>query len=85
MQIVEVHFPPHRRVAFKASRSNSHIYEQVWVLEGEIEITMDGESYRLHEGDCLAMELGSPKIFHNPTDQLTRYAVVVASEQPFKL
>lgn len=84
MQIVEVHFPPRRRVAFKASRHNSHVYEQVWVLEGEIEITSDGECYRLSEGDCLAMQLGRPKIFHNPTDQPARYAVVIASEALLK-
>jgi transcriptional regulator with XRE-family HTH domain len=85
MQIVEVHFPPHRRVAFKASRRDSHIYEQVWVLAGEIEITTDDKSCRLREGDCLAMELGRPKIFYNPTDQLTRYVIVIASESFLKL
>ena len=84
MQIVEVHFPPGRRVAFKASRRDSHIYQQVWVLEGEIEITSDGECYRLCAGDCLAMQLGRPKVFYNPTNKLTRYAVVVASETTLK-
>lgn len=80
MQIVEVHFPPRRRVAFKATRQDSHIYEQVWVLEGEMEITTDDQSYHLDEGDCLAMQLGRPKMFYNPTRKMTRYIVVVASE-----
>ena len=30
--------------------------------------------------DCLAMELGEPVMFHNPTKKAARYVVVVARE-----
>jgi transcriptional regulator with XRE-family HTH domain len=80
MQIVEVQFPPGRRVAFEAGARELRIYQQLWVLEGTIDITVGDERHRLRAGDCLAMQLEGPTMFHNPTRKTTRYAVVVASE-----
>ncbi|HEV2327605.1 MAG TPA: XRE family transcriptional regulator [Verrucomicrobiae bacterium] len=84
VQIIEVLFPPRARVAFEASRRDSHVHQQVWVLEGEIEIASDAERYRLREGDCPAMQLERPKMFYNPTRKTTRYAIVVATEPSFE-
>ena len=56
------------------------VLQQVWVLEGAIDITLGQECHRLREGDCLAMQLDRPTMFHNPTRKPTRYAVVIASE-----
>jgi quercetin dioxygenase-like cupin family protein len=80
MQIVEVHFPPGERVAFEAPLREMRVYQQIWVLEGTIDITVGEERHRLRQGDCLAMELDGSTMFHNPTRKPTRYAVVVASE-----
>ena len=82
MQIVEVHFPPGGRVAFETGARDLRVYQQVWVLEGAIDITLGTERHRLREGDCLAMLLDRPTIFHNPTRKPARYAVVIASETP---
>src|SRR5687768_14095730 len=41
MQIVEVHFPPGQRVAFEAGARERCVYQQIWVLEGAIDITLD--------------------------------------------
>jgi transcriptional regulator with XRE-family HTH domain len=79
IQIVEVHFPPGGRVAFE-NGGRLRIDQQVWVLEGVIDITLGTECYRLGAGDCLAMQLDRPTMFHNPTQHPTRYAVVTASE-----
>jgi transcriptional regulator with XRE-family HTH domain len=79
MQIVEVHFPPRGRVAFENAGRDLHVHQQVWVLEGAIDVTVGTERHRLREGDCLAMELGEPTVFHNPTRKPARYAVVVGS------
>jgi transcriptional regulator with XRE-family HTH domain len=81
MQIVEVHFPPGRYVAFDASVRETEIYQQIWVLDGVIDITVAKECHRLRTGDCLAMRLDGPTMFHNPTRKRTRYAVVIASER----
>ena len=82
MQIVEVRFPPGGRVAFETGGRDVRVHQQVWVLEGAIDVTLGGERHRLREGDCLAMRLDRPTMFHNPTRKPTRYAVVIASEAP---
>ena len=82
MQIVEVQFPPGRSVAFETGGRDMRVYQQVWVLEGAIDITLGVERHQLREGDCLAMQLDRPTIFHNPTRKPTRYVVVIASEIP---
>jgi transcriptional regulator with XRE-family HTH domain len=80
MQIVEVRFPPGGRVAFETGARDLCVHQQVWVLEGAIDVTLGAERHRLREGDCLAMQLDRPTMFHNPTRKPTRYAVVIASD-----
>ncbi len=80
MQIVDVRFPAGARVAFENSSRETLIYQQVWVLEGSIDVTAGAERHRLREGDCLAMQLDGPTMFHNPTRKAARYAVVTATE-----
>jgi len=82
MQIVEVHFPPHGRVAFETGARDLRVHQQVWVLEGAIDITLGAERHQLREGDCLAMQLDRPTMFYNPTRKPARYAVVIATETP---
>jgi transcriptional regulator with XRE-family HTH domain len=80
MQIVEVHFPAGRRVAFETGARDLRVHQQVWVLKGAIAVTCGTERHRLREGDCLAMQLDRPTMFYNPTRSTARYAVVIASE-----
>jgi transcriptional regulator with XRE-family HTH domain len=80
MKIVEVHFPPGRRVAFETGPRETRIYQQIWVLEGSIDVTLGPDRHRLRLGDCLAMQLDCPTMFHNPTPAPARYAVVSACE-----
>jgi transcriptional regulator with XRE-family HTH domain len=80
MQIVDVRFPAGGRVAFETGTRETRVHQQIWVLEGSIDITLGSERHRLREGDCLAMQLDRPTLFHNPTRKAARYAVVIASE-----
>jgi transcriptional regulator with XRE-family HTH domain len=84
LRIVEVHFPPRSSVAFENSGRDLRIYQQVWVLEGTMDITLGAEQHRLREGDCIAMQLDQPTMFHNPGRKPARYVVVTASEPPSK-
>ena len=79
MRIVEVHFPPGGRVAFESGERDDRVHQQVWVLDGTIEITVDKERHRLGKGDCLAMQLNHPTLFRNPTRKPARYAVVITT------
>ena len=50
MQIVEVHFPPGGRVAFENGGRDVRVHQQVWVLEGAIDVTLGAERHRLARG-----------------------------------
>ena len=76
-EIIEVDFPAGAAVAFESQRlatANQH----VWVLEGTMEITVGGETFRLEKGDCLLMRLDQPIGFRNPGERPARYVVVIA-------
>lgn len=79
MQIVDIHFPAGQRVAFENVRERS-VYQQIWMLKGEMTITLGTECHRLRTGDCLAVMLNRPHMFHNPTRKLAHYAVVIATD-----
>ena len=81
MQIAEVHFPPQKRVTFEAGGLDRRVHQQIWVLKGQINITLGTERHQLREGDCLAlMQLGQPMTFFNPGRKPAHYVVVVAPE-----
>jgi len=80
IQIVEVSFPPQARVAYETGARDVLVHQQVWVLEGSIEVTVGDDRHRLHAGDCLALVLDRPIVYHNPTRKPARYAVVIATE-----
>jgi uncharacterized cupin superfamily protein len=84
MRIVEIHFPARARVAFENGPQEERVHQQIWVLEGEMEVTMGEELYRLREGDCLAMQRGQPTMFHNPMRRTAHYVVVSLSEPVVK-
>jgi transcriptional regulator with XRE-family HTH domain len=84
MQIVEVQFPAGARVAFETGPRDKRVHQQVWVLDGAINITLGEECHQLRKGDCLAMQLDRPIMFHNPTRKSTRYVVVISSEMHSK-
>ena len=75
IQIVEVEFPPGARVSFD---SGTRAHQQVWVLDGSIEIRAGAECYSLNSGDCVAFLLDRPTAFANPSTKPARYAVVIA-------
>jgi len=79
MQIVEVCFPAGGRVSFETGARDVRVDQQVGVLEGAIDIIIGADRHRLREGDCLAMQLDRPILFHNSTRRRARYAVVIAA------
>lgn len=79
IELVEVTFPPGERVAFENAMRNVVTHQQVWMLEGEMEITEGERTWRLQEGDCLAMELGRHIVFRNPTRKPARYALALTT------
>jgi transcriptional regulator with XRE-family HTH domain len=81
IEIIEVEFPPRRSVAFDNMRL-PHAEQQVWVLDGTLDMDVGGETFRLEQGDCLSMHLNQPIVFRNPTRRQTRYAVILYRGAP---
>jgi transcriptional regulator with XRE-family HTH domain len=79
MRIVEVRFPAGARVAFDNEGKDASVCQQVWLLEGRMELTVGRQQHKLQAGDCLAMRLDEPVMFHNPTRKPARYVVVIAA------
>jgi len=79
IQIVDVAFPAGARVAYETAAREVTIHQQVWVLEGAIDVTVGKERHQLGTGDCLALVLDRPVSYHNPTRKAARYAVVITT------
>jgi transcriptional regulator with XRE-family HTH domain len=80
LQLVEVVFPPGQRVIFESSGREAHIYQQIWILEGEMEIGGADHMHRLRAGDCLARHQQESNVYHNPGTQPARYLVALAQK-----
>ena len=76
-QLVEVLFPAHARVTYDIAQRNHAIQQQIWIIEGQMQIQLGEQTYQLHQGDCLAIELNCPIIFSNPTPQPCRYLLAI--------
>jgi transcriptional regulator with XRE-family HTH domain len=75
LQLVEVVFPPGQRVAYDQVRREADVYQQVWLLEGCMEISAGDRKWRLNPGDCLAMREDQPISYANPGPAAARYLV----------
>jgi transcriptional regulator with XRE-family HTH domain len=82
LQLVEVEFPPGAKVAYETGARDVPVAQQVWVLEGGIEMNIGAETFRLEAGDCIAMALDRPIGFRNPGRKPARYLVALASDLP---
>jgi transcriptional regulator with XRE-family HTH domain len=80
IQLVEVGFPPGRRVAYDASAREAEVHQQVWMIEGTMDLAVGDTHWTLAAGDCLAMRLDQPIVFHNRSDAPARYLVALVSQ-----
>ncbi|MDV8151286.1 XRE family transcriptional regulator [Acinetobacter pittii] len=79
-QIVEIEFPPQSRITYEISETSKVVQQQLWVVEGEIDIQLGDSSYALSTGDCLAMQLNQPVIYSNNSSHVARYILVVSNQ-----
>lgn len=78
IQIIDVIFPPHAKVAFETGVREPEVHQQIWVKDGQMEVTLGSVTYSLSKGDCLAMKLDRPITYRNRTDKPANYVVVIA-------
>jgi transcriptional regulator with XRE-family HTH domain len=80
IQLVEVSFPAGQRVAYETGTREVDVHQQVWIIEGTMEVTVGGTLWTLETGDCLAMRIDQPIAFHNPGDKPARYLVSLVTQ-----
>lgn len=79
IRIVEIDFPAGARVAYdNATHGTRPAHQQIWMLQGRMDIQLGDALHRLAQGDCLAHLLDRPIVYYNPGDGPARYAVVIA-------
>lgn len=79
IELVEVTLPPGARVAYDTALRAPAIDQQVYVLEGAVEISLGKSRYELGPGDCLAMRVDQVAAFRNPAARAARYIVALAA------
>jgi len=82
IQLVEVSFPAGQRIAYETTARNTEVYQQIWIIDGRLELTLGDTPWQLGAGDCLAMKLDQPVSFHNPGDKPVRYLVALVTQSP---
>jgi transcriptional regulator with XRE-family HTH domain len=80
LRIVEVEFPAGAEIAYETGAREPRMHQQVWVLDGALEVRVGDARHALGAGDCLAMRLDRPVAFRNATGRPARYAVAIVSE-----
>lgn len=78
LQLVDVVFPPGRRVAYD-NAARGEVHQQVWMIDGVMELTVGGVRWQLEAGDCLSMTLDEPIVYRNPGSTPARYLVALAT------
>jgi transcriptional regulator with XRE-family HTH domain len=81
IQLVDVVFPAGQSVTYEAVEREAEVEQQVWMIDGVMEISVGEVQWRLEPGDCLAMRIDSRIVFHNPTRAPAHYLVALATPQ----
>lgn len=53
--------------------------QHIWVLEGTLEVTVDGTVHTVGPGDCLRFRLRGPSRFRCPGPERVRYALMIVA------
>lgn len=79
VELVEVIFPPGKSVTFENPMRSVVAHQQVWMLDGELDVTAGDQTWQIATGDCLAMELGQHVVFRNRSRRPARYVIALAA------
>lgn len=79
LQLVDVVFPAGLRVAYETGARETEVHQQVWMIDGVMEVSVGDAQWRLAAGDCLAMRLDRPIVYRNPTQREARYLVALVT------
>ena len=81
IELVEVVLPAGARVAYDSGFRDPPVDQQVWVIEGAIEVRVGDQVHQLEAGDCLAMRIDRPIGFRNRGVSAARHLVALTNPQ----
>ena len=81
VELVEVILPRGARVAYDSGFRDPPVDQQVWVIEGAIEVNIGNQTHQLAAGDCLAMRVDRPIGFRNRGKIAARHLVALTTQQ----
>jgi len=79
LQLVEVSLPSGAKVAYASGPRGGAVHQQIWILSGQLDLTVGRTHYTLETDDCLAMTLEDAVSFRNRTRKPVRYVVTLAT------
>ncbi len=80
LELVEVVLPPGTRVAYDSGSRVRPVDQQVWVVEGAVEVSIGEQIHLLAAGDCLAMRVDRPIAFVNRGCETARHIVALTTD-----
>lgn len=75
LRLVEVVFPPGQRVSYEQVTREADIHQQIWLLDGVMDVSAGEQQWRLEAGDCLAIREDQHISYANPGSKPARYLV----------
>ena len=79
LELVEITFPPGQSVTFDNHLRQAALHQQMWMLEGCMQIQLGTQHWQLQAGDCLAMELNQTIVFTNTSQKPARYVLALVN------
>ncbi|WP_338702512.1 XRE family transcriptional regulator [Streptomyces sp. Q6] len=75
-EVVEGSLEPYADIAYDRPPVPG-LEQHIWILDGRLDLTVQGVTHTLGAGDCLRFRLWGPTHFHCPGPESVRYALVV--------
>lgn len=75
-ELLHCELPAGKRIDYP-DPPHADLEHHIYVLEGLLEVTIDGRPYQLGKGDCLRYRLSGSSVFETPEDQNARYLLVI--------
>ena len=75
-ELIECELDPATRIGYDSS-PRPGLEHHLHLVEGQLEIAVDGQTYRLNAGDCLRYQLFGASAFATPAQTGARYFVLI--------
>jgi transcriptional regulator with XRE-family HTH domain len=75
-ELIACTLPAGARIAYPET-PRAGLEHHLYLLDGCLQMTIEGERYRLRAGDCLRYQLHGPSLFETPAEQAARYILAI--------